>query len=166
MWVSLLSRPVPSIPSAFLLSRRRPSRSQQRRRHSFHFPRRVRPSLAPSDVRSRFALPPPSRAVPTHPPRQGASSFSPVPPDRLKLQSVASPSVGTLIRGRLHCSGTLSWRHWVTNSLSRLPQCPLLCRWTRRAASVFLSFRHPPPSPLFSSFYRRISVFMDVRSAS
>lgn len=36
-----------------------------------------------------------------------APSFTPVPPDRLKLQSVASPSVGTLIRGRLHCSGTL-----------------------------------------------------------
>ncbi|XP_076285105.1 uncharacterized protein LOC143211376 [Lasioglossum baleicum] len=43
-----------------------------------------------------------------HPPASGgAPSFTPVPPDRLKLQSVASPSVGTLIRGRLHCSGTL-----------------------------------------------------------
>ena len=62
----------------------------------------------------------PSRSLPSahaapHPPlcrgstKRGvaAPSFSPVPPDRLKLQSVASPSVGTLIRGRLHCSGTL-----------------------------------------------------------
>lgn len=66
---------------------------------------------------STFATPVVPSAPPRCPPSRayqltlcehgGAPSFSPVPPDRLKLQSVASPSVGTLIRGRLHCSGTL-----------------------------------------------------------
>lgn len=108
------------LPShAFPLSCRRLSRSHQNRRHSSHFLGRIRPFPA---LAALFLLL--HRAPPTHPPRQGASSFSPVPPDRLKLQSVASPSVGTLIRGRLHCSGTLLAALGYQLSFPALPVSP------------------------------------------
>lgn len=66
----------------------------------------TRLSFSPPLPTVSLALLPP-HAANSSPTLQGVPSFSPVPPDRLKLQSVASPSVGTLIRGRLHCSGTL-----------------------------------------------------------
>lgn len=152
------------LPSrAFPFSRRRPSRSHQHRRYSSHFLRRVR--LSPTFRRSPPALFLLHRAPPTHPPRQGASSFSPVPPDRLKLQSVASPSVGTLIRGRLHCSGTLLAALGYQLSFPFGSPCvPLAVLHAR--CSRLSPFGIRRRRLFFSSFYRRISVFMGVRSAS
>lgn len=78
-------------------------------------------------------------------------SFSPVPPDRLKLQSVASPSVGTLIRGRLHCSGTL---------LAALGyQLFPYCLWPSVFLTCPLLFHLPSSRRLSTTCYLSYSVF-------
>lgn len=70
-----------------------------------------------------------------------ASSFSPVPQDRLKLQSVASPSVGTFIRGRLHCS--------TTPGGTGLPTLSTLSLFLLSALFLHTSFSHLAPTVLF-----------------
>lgn len=185
MWVSTLSPGIPSIPLAPPSPRR--SATSARPSSADGHP------LRPSSVSQSFAPPPaPSLSLPhmpTHPLRaRGAPSFSPVPPDRLKLQSVASPSVGTLIRGRLHCSGTLL----AALGYQLFPYCLWPSVFPASLPSIFLSLPSPSryhprrvfllpssshrtrarahlsasPRLLFPPFIGRISVFMGVRSAS
>lgn len=103
MWVSAPS-PCSFYP-AFPLSRRRLSRLRRTGDTRSTSCATQSVPLPPSDglprssSSTRRQLIPGGRVLRLSPPS--------LPPDRLKLQSVASPSVGTLIRGRLHCSGTL-----------------------------------------------------------
>lgn len=155
MWVSTLS-PCSFYP-AFPLSRRRPLSLV------------LEPAtLVPLPASTSLPLPPPptvSVALSPHAadssPALGCFVFLPRPTGSIKTTKCCLS-----IRWYAHSwSTTLLWHSPggtglpTLSRLSPLSVPPLAC------CPVFL-LSAPPPSPLFSSFYRRISVFMGVRFAS